>query len=228
MYSCLWKDLSVILSKNKGWPSDKKFQKKCEKVDSNQKILSDVANISTGRSFRGGVSEINDGQYHVLQLKNVVSTDTGYGISTENLVRTNIEMKNKRPIPLLNDGDIVVMAKGSDFTAHRLVNVPANTVGTQHFISIASQNEELVLDDFLYFYLSLSSTQQWLSTHGGGTYQKTISVATLSKLPFPVVSIEKQQQLLAIAKDTAKEKQIMLELIENRQQQIEAIIREYI
>lgn len=195
-------------------------------MESNQQTLSDVANISTGRSFRGGVSEISDGQYHVLQLKNVVSTDNGYTISTDNLTCTTIEMKNKRPIPLLHDDDIVVMAKGSDFKAHRLSHVPANTVGTQHFISIASKDRNVVIDDFIYFYLNLPSTQQWLETHGGGTYQKTISVATLSKLPFPIISIEKQQQLLVIAKDAAREKQTLLELIDNRNQQIEAIIRE--
>ena len=72
-------------------------------MESNQQALSDVANISTGRSFRGGVSEISDGQYHVLQLKNVVSTDSGYTISTDNLTRTTIEVKNKRPIPLLHE-----------------------------------------------------------------------------------------------------------------------------
>lgn len=195
-------------------------------MESNQQILSKVANISTGRSFRGGVTEVSDGHYHVLQLKNVVSCESGYTIATDNLVRTEIEMKNKRPIPLLHDGDIVVMAKGSNFTAHRLANVPANTVGTQHFISITSKDRDVVINDFIYFYLNLSSTQQWIETHGGGTYQKTISVATLSKLPFPIISIEKQQQLLVIAKDAAREKQILLELIDNRNQQIEAIIRE--
>jgi hypothetical protein len=70
----------------------------------------------------------------------------------------------------------------------------------------------------------LPSTQLFLKSQVGGGKQASLGKAALEKLSIPVLSKEKQIELINLAKEIEKEKYLFEQLITNRERQLQKLI----
>jgi len=179
--------------------------------------------ISSGRSFRGAIKSISDGPHYVIQLRNIECEGDEYHINTDDIIKT--EIKTNRKIAFLSDGDILVSSKGSTFRAYILKNIPQNTVCTQHFFLLTPDKK--ILPEFITAIINLPVNQRWLHQRSSGSYQTMLTLATLSKMPFPEMSLVQQQQFIELCKQVKEEKTIMKQMVENTEKQLASLVSEY-
>lgn len=180
--------------------------------------ISDVITTKSGRTFKNGIIEHVDPTHHVIQLRDV---DTSV-IQWDRLIGVNIE--TNRDVKSLEEGQILMVAKGPTKRAV-IVASPKykNTVATQHFLVLAIKNIDTLLPRFVTFYLNSAPVQQWLNGNAGGSYQSSLSINRLSKLPFPNISVKQQQKILHGVDNVEYEISIHELLIKQRKNQLNEI-----
>jgi len=185
--------------------------------------LSSHVKISSGRSFRGAIKSTPDGPHHVIQLRDIYSEGDEYQIKTDDFIKT--EIKTNRKIPFLSNGDILVSSKGSTLRAYILKNIPDNTVCTQHFFLLTPDNK--TIPEFITAIINSPNNQHFMHKNSAGSYQKMLTLTTLSKMPFPEMSLAEQQQFIELCNETKEEKLIMKRMIKNREKQLASLVSEY-
>ena len=186
------------------------------------KKISDYANISSGRSFRGAIKSSFNSTHKVVQIGDVKFEDNKVFIDFNSLVET--EIKTSRKVASLECGQILIVAKGNDKPVLFLENVPNDVVCTQHFLVITPKENEDVTAEFLYFYLSSDFAKSWMNSNAGGSYQSSLSKSTLEKLPFPNLSLEKQNTLLRLSESVASEINLHQKMITLRKSQLNQVL----
>lgn len=180
--------------------------------------LSKFTTIKTGRTFKNGISEQVAPTHKVVQLRDIESG----AVAWDRLVGVGIE--TNREIKSLEQGQILVVAKGPVKNAVLVSNPPFdNAVATHHFLVVTISDTETVLPDFLTFYLNSERVQQWLNGNSGGSYQSSLSLTNLSKLPFPKISMEQQRKILDVVDSVEKEISLHESLIRARREQLSEI-----
>ncbi|WP_273020918.1 hypothetical protein [Rheinheimera sp.] len=175
--------------------------------------------IRTGWTFSKAIENQPDGEYSVIQLRDV-QTDRLEGIHYSNLTRTDISAT--REIKTLQDGDILLVAKGPTKYATYLEDVPANIVANQHFLILTVQDKTKLLPAYLEVYLNSKPVQDWFARNGGGSYQSTLTKKTLLGLKLPThLTLHQQQKLADLHTSIAKEKHLYHLLMKQRQQELD-------
>lgn len=179
--------------------------------------LSDHVTIKSGRTFKSGIKEHPAPTHKVIQLRDVEED-----IDWERLVSVKIETTHS--VKTLMSDQILMVAKGPMKQAVLISKPPLdNVVATQHFLVITVKNTEVLLPEFLVFYLNSEPVQHWLNGNSGGSYQSTLSISNLSKLPFPILSIDQQRLILEGVQSVKKEISLHECLIAERQRQLNDI-----
>jgi restriction endonuclease S subunit len=186
--------------------------------------LKDFVEIKSGRTFKNGVSASDEPTHSVIQLRDFDKDDDENSIKWEKLSKTSII--SSRLIHVLEPNDIIMVAKGPSKKAILLQSIPKNIVPTQHFLIIKVTAKESLMVEFLEHYLNSSIVQRWIEDNGGGSYQSTISIATLSKLPLPDVSYRKQCLIAETADSVKKEICLHKLLIKSREQEIDKMFND--
>ncbi len=186
--------------------------------------LKDFVEIKSGRTFKNGVSVSDEPTHSVIQLRDFDKDDDETPIKWEKLSKTSIV--SSRFIHVLEPNDIIMVAKGPSKKAILLQSIPKNIVPTQHFLIIKVTDKESLTVEFLEHYLNSSIAQRWIEDNGGGSYQSTISIATLSKLPLPDVSYRKQCLIAETADSVKKEIFFHKQLIKSRVQEIDQVFND--
>ena len=156
--------------------------------------LGDIAEISTGRTFRTAVKEDVRSPYKVLQLSNVNYKKFPIDIDWEGLV--NVEVAKTKGIETLKTGQIVVVAKGSKKPALYINEVLNSVIVTQHFLVLNANLADDIDSRFIWVYLNSEYAQQWVLSNAGGSYQSSLSIKVLSELPVPRISLKKQRLIV--------------------------------
>lgn len=178
--------------------------------------------IKTGLTFSGGINYSNESNCYLIQSKDLLKDGDKKRLDLSELDRIELDLGARSWF--VQTGDIVILKKGGDWQAHLVGDVPEQTVIGQTFLLIRIPEEHKLTPEFLTFYLNLPSTQMQISTKSGGGKQASISKKDLEEIQIPDLTDEEQQQLMALAKAIEEEKQLLLSLIENRQQQLQKAI----
>jgi len=180
--------------------------------------LKDVAFVKAGHPFRGSITELpsDEGNGYVIQLKNI---DTDGVVNWSQLTRTNI---TGRKIEFLKDGDVIFVARGSKIVSAVITEPPVDAVSSQHFFVI-SLKQDVLLPEFLAWQLNQAPAQKYFQNSAEGSVQVSIKKNVLEDTELTVPSLETQQSLTRLIKTAQIEKQLLNELINNRQKQITAI-----
>ncbi|WP_375276881.1 restriction endonuclease subunit S [Alteromonas australica] len=183
--------------------------------------LANVVTIKNGRTFATGIKAHPEPTHKVVQLRDVDERS----IDWDRLV--DIRIETNRKVGTLEQDQILIVAKGPEKSAV-YIDEPAfnNVVATQHFLVLTVNDKETLLPKFLYHYLSSGPIQAWLNGNAGGSYQSSLSKTSLSKLPFPSLSIEQQSLVLEGVESVETEVQLYATLIRARKQQLDQIFSE--
>ena len=182
--------------------------------------LSDIADIRSGHPFRGSIEPDIKGDVHVVQVRNTKATGE---IIQDEVIKTTLTSK-KQP-DWLKSGDILFVAKGAKHYSALVEDLPKQTVCSPHFflVRIKPAFKELVTPEFICWQLNQRPAQRYFQTTEEGSLYLSVRRQILEYVPITMLPIEKQRQLTAMHRCAVKEQKVLQQLIENRQQQLDAI-----
>lgn len=180
------------------------------------KIL-DVCTLKSG--FQGKTSEGE--AFKIIKLKDV--TKDGI-IKYEELESFDTDKMNEKF--LLKKGDIILKAKSGDNTAALIKEDIENVVATSHFIVITVNDDSMLNPEYLVAYLNSEYAQDYFKKHAEGTTLPIVKIKTLEELEIKELVMEKQLVVANMYKLIKEEKLTMEKLIENREKQFKAYLRE--
>jgi restriction endonuclease S subunit len=180
-----------------------------------------------GKFFREGVKKLVEvakkakkKEHFIIQLRDIVKNERGSYLDLSKIARVNVV--SSTPIDFLKRADILIAIKGVEKKAFLLKEVPYKALATNHFLILRSPNKQEIMPEFIEYILNSKKTQKWLYIKSGGSNNNTLNKQILSELPFPDISIEDQRKIITLNDESKEEKKLLLDLIENREQQVQA------
>ena len=181
-------------------------------------ILKHIANIAAGFPLRGAADALQKGDAHFVQMRNV---KPGEGIDWESVAR--VTLPTKRKPNWLKEGDVIFAARGAKNYAVTVKEYPRQSVCSPHFFVIRINNWEKILPDFLAWQINQKPAQDYFQRAATGSYILNIRRQAIEGLEIVIPPLYKQEMIIALWDMALKEHQILNKLVENRNEQLEAI-----
>ncbi len=180
--------------------------------------LSEIAQIQGGYPFRGPINEAADGSVLVAQMKDV---DPVGGMRWASAVRTDLQSR-KEP-DWLQVGDILFVPRGNHFFAASLDCPPGRAVCGPHLFHLRVNPNAGVLSEFLAWQINQRPVQRQLHAAAEGSSQLSIRRGEIENLKIAVPAAEQQRRIISLASTAMRERQLLQQLIKNREQEIAAL-----
>ncbi len=180
--------------------------------------LKDIAQIKAGYPFRGKIPEVESGGVRVIQMRDISNSG---GLNWNSIISTEVTTPHANYC--LAEGDVVFIARGSKNIAAYVGKVNPEVICSPHFYLIRQSNTERLLPEFLAWQLNQQPAQKYLKQSAEGTAQASIRRGVLEDLLISIPGIKTQQTIIALAEKARQEKQRLLDLIANREQQLNGI-----
>jgi hypothetical protein len=155
----------------------------------NRKLI-DFAQIISGHSFRGAIMEQLDGDFLVLQTKNIM-TD---GSIDHDFVRIHID--NYREKSSIQKGDVLLSNRGN-FKAAVYQDEVRNVIVASS-IYILRTDSSVIIPEYLAIFLNSKTGQRILQEHNRGAFIKSLPKSSLINLQIPVLDMKQQQKVVKI------------------------------
>lgn len=168
--------------------------------------LKKIASIQMGYSFRMRLDFMDQGQIAIVQMKDLNDENR---VDCKDLMR--VGMNTVKEHHLVRPGDIVFRSRGQVPTAAILIEDPGPAVVAAPLLRIRV-DQNVVLPDYLVWYINQPSSQALLLSRAKGTSLKMISKRALESLDVTVPPIEKQRAIAELAA-LANEEQRLLKKI---------------
>lgn len=138
-----------------------------------------------------------------------------------------IKLDEKSEPHLLKDGDVLFVGKGNRLFAWCYNDCNINTVASSSFF-VLRPDKSKIHPGYLAAFLNAPQTKAALMQLGGGTNIFSIRKSELGAFQIPVLPMEKQKKVAALAALHQREVQLAKELIEQKQNLYTAIISKLI
>lgn len=172
------------------------------------KVLSQIADIVSGHTFRGHIKDDPEGSIFVLQAKNVdVSKDI-----TNILNFTKISNESIRSPYFLAHNDILIVSRGSGLGAFRstVFTAEENNVMPSSSVHVIRINDVNVLPKYVSLYLNSEVGQKaLLQIVTGGSYIQSILVKNLIDFEIPIPPIHTQKSIIALHENITEQERIL-------------------
>lgn len=184
------------------------------------KRLSEITDIQAGYPFRGSIKHDKDASVSVVQAKDISNLGE---LLPNNLVKT--ELAGKKQPTWLQAGDILFIAKG---LRHYACWIPEGIEQTTcapslFIIRVKAELQHSVNSKFLAWQLNQKPMQNYFKKSAEGSTQINIRKPILADVELAVPSLEKQEFIAKLYEASLKEHALLNQLINNRQQQLNAI-----
>ena len=187
-------------------------------VDAMTIKLEFLIDFRVGYPFRGAIEPIAGGAVAVIQMKDVSAASVP---NWDAVVRT--ELPGRREPDWLERGDILFIARGSRYYAAALEAVPHKTVCGPHLYHLRLKRGDIILPKFLAWQMNQTPIQRLLRQAAEGSNQLSIRRAEIEALPISVPSLVIQEQVLRMAEAATRERDLLDQLIINRERQLSAL-----
>lgn len=181
--------------------------------------LSELAEVRSGYTFRGALEHDPAGDIHVLQIKDLRQQAT---IEPSDL--TTITWEVRTAPPLLEPGNIAVIARGDSNTAALYKGSEPVVVTSQFFIVRAKRSD--VLPEYLCWMINLPQSQRSLERSGSSI--QAITKGALQDMMIPLPPLATQQKLTDLQRLWDEEDQLIARLQTNREQMLQGIYQHLI
>lgn len=163
--------------------------------------LSEIANIVTGYTFRSALVPDVNGNYQVIQAKDI---GAGFVFEDENLTKI---MADKLPEnTIVRSGDVVLSSRGRYRAAVVKVEVP--TIASSS-VFVLRVNKNLVSPEYLSIFLNSPSGQSQLERLSSGNYIKSIPKYNLEGLVIETPSEDEQLKVSRLYKSIVKQQELL-------------------
>lgn len=166
------------------------------------KKLKDIANISTGYTFRSKIEPNDDGNYFVIQSRDL--TDS-FVLSDEGLIKTLV--KSVSQASLVKNDDIILSSRGKYKAAILTVNQP--TVASSSVFLIRIKDKKEILPEYLGIYLNSYQAQLQLEKLTTNSYIKSLPKSNLKELKIKIPDLRKQEQIISLYQNISQQKELL-------------------
>ena len=180
--------------------------------------LGEIAEVRSGFPFRGAIDSLPLGDVMVLQVRDV--TVNG---SPEWSGLPRKELPKSRPPEYLREGDVLITTRGRRNDALALPSPPGEAVAATNLFVIRILDCARLLPGFLAWQINQKPAQDFLMAAATGSHILNLTRPALEALPIALPNLEQQQRLVDLANSIAQEQALLTRLIENRQQQMDAL-----
>jgi restriction endonuclease S subunit len=111
-------------------------------------------------------------------------------------IQPELQMNEKTKKHLLQVGDILVASKGHDLFSVVFHPLKYPAVASSMFIILKLHDTQIILPEYLAWYLNHSKTQKILSGSSKGTALRSITKDIIGNLEIPIPLVHKQRALL--------------------------------
>jgi len=171
-----------------------------------KKTLKNIADLTTGYSFRGRVPIDPDGSVIVIQAKNI--SDDG-SVQTQDLDK--VKEADASEVATLESGDVLLVSRGAGTSGFRAA-VFEPSIGraiASATLQVIHVNDERVLPAYLCAYLNSNRGQADLQKIATGSSVRTVSLGELNELKIPVPKLEDQKRLNGLVKTIHKQRELL-------------------
>jgi len=186
--------------------------------DVNKALLGTIVEFRIGYPFRGAIEPVPGGSISVVQMRNLAQ---GQAMNWAEVVRT--ELVGRRTPDWLATDDLLFVTRGNRYYAAVLKDVPNQAISGPHLYHLRLKQDVAVLPEFLAWQLNQPPIQRHLHQAAEGSNQLSIRRAELEALPISVPSIDDQQRVVRLAELAARERELLEQLIRNREQELGAL-----
>ena len=177
-----------------------------------------IASISAGYPLRAAVDSLPAGDVAVIQMGNV-NPDTGVDWATAK----RVALPSKRSANFLAPGDVIFTTRGTRNFALALEQVPGKVVCSPHFFIMRVNDTSRMIPEFLAWQLNQRTAQEYFQREATGSYILNLRREVIENLSVGLPPLERQHAIMALADAVRAERATLTKLIENRNNQMEAI-----
>ena len=183
-----------------------------------KKRVKELATVQTGYSFRSRLEAVEDGNLAVIQMKDLLDSNT---VSCDDLMRVDMEEKEHH---FVKKGDLVFRSRGQMATSAVLLDDPGKAVVAAPLLRIRVKRPDVILPEYLNWYISQRDAQIFLTSQARGSVQKMISKETIENLEVALPSLETQRNIVELAVLSAREHTLLQKLADARKQYLNATL----
>jgi len=181
-----------------------------------------IATVQMGYSFRSRLEGTEYGSVAVIQMKDLLDDNT---VGCGGLVKTNMETIKKHH--LVQKGDLIFRSRGRLTTSAILLDDPGKAVVAAPLLRIRVTKSDMVLSEYLNWYISQREAQIFLTSRAKSVAQKMISKEAIENLKISLPPLKQQRDIVELALLSAWEQTILKTLTEKRKQYISATLMQF-
>ena len=166
-------------------------------------LLGDLINIQSGYAFNS--KKYTDVGHFLVRIGNV---QDGY-LSLDRPKYVSLDSKTQRFS--LNEGDFLTSLTGNIGRVARMDKLHLPAALNQRVARLTVNDVSMLLEDYLYYFLTSSLFRTALSTSGRGAAQQNVSPATINEIAIPLPSLPEQKRIARFLDKLSAEKQTLVE-----------------
>lgn len=183
-----------------------------------QFFLSHLALISAGHPIRGSVEDLPEGDVALLQMRDIRHDLT---IGWDSAIR--IELPGKRSPDYLCQGDLVFTSRGAKNLAVVIEGLTHKAICAPNLFVIRVKDIATCLPEYLAWFMNQRPAQAYFQRAATGTNILNIRREVVEQLVVPMPSLRKQSAIVELDVAARGEREVLRNLITNREQQMEAL-----
>lgn len=181
--------------------------------------IKQISTVQMGYSFRSGLENVGSGSVAVIQMKDLLSENT---VDCRELAK--VDMDDVKDHHLARKGDLIFRSRGKISTSAILKVAPGKAVVAAPLLIIRIEKPDIILPEYLNWYIGQSEAQAFLISRAKGSAQKMISKQALEEMEVFIPDIQKQNSIIELA-DLSKQESLLLKIIaEKRNQYISTVL----
>lgn len=180
--------------------------------------LGQVAEVRTGYAFRGAVNKASRGSKLLVQMGDLKFLREG---RVDTVGTTDIKIRSNEWT--LQEGDLLLKARGTDFTPLVVEKELHGAVFTHPLLRLRL-DRELVLPEFLAWQLSQPRVQRQLYNLCAGTSVIKLDLRHLKEVEIELPPLSKQRQAQEVLRLMKKEEGLLNKLVTKRKQLVSSYI----
>ncbi len=175
--------------------------------------------VKTGYSFRTRLEPTENGSVFVIQMKDLLSNNT---VNCTELARIDVDFVKKHPFA--KEGDLIFRSRGKSSTTAIITENPGKAIVAAPLLKVRITKPELVLPEYLNWYISQREAQSFLASRAKNTAQKVVSKRDLEDMDVFLPDMRTQELIVESAALANKESLILNQLTEKRNQKLSALL----
>ena len=187
-------------------------------------ILNQITSIELGFQLRSQVIQSPESKELLIQMKDVSKTN---GVNWKTCVPTRLPGK-KMP-QWLCDGDVIVVARGFNFFAAHIQDIPQGfqAVAAPAFFVLSKINAQ-ILPEYLTWWLNQVPTQRYFEKSAEGAISKSLKRNALENTPVIIPPLEQQKHIVSLARLFREEYRLLEQMRTNTAQMQNALVNQLI